>query len=98
MNAEAAPAEAVYCEGRACTRESPTLQGRLGEQDAIIGDNAHGLPADGPETSDERATIERLELVKARAVQDPRQDAPHVPWLPRVCRHHACTTTIASFK
>ena len=81
-----------------CTREPPTLQGRLGEQDAIIGDNAHRLPADGPKTSDERAPVERLELVKARAVQDPRQDAPHVPWLPRVGRHYACTPTIAFFK
>ena len=44
---------------------------RLGEEDAVVRDDPHRIALDSRPATDERLTVELLELVEARAVDDP---------------------------
>mmetsp|Transcript_15820 Transcript_15820/g.36889 ORF Transcript_15820/g.36889 Transcript_15820/m.36889 type:complete len:228 (-) Transcript_15820:673-1356(-) len=60
------------------------LEGRLGEEDSVVGDDAHALAVDLGEAGDHRGAVLRLELVEARPVDDPRDHVANVEGLPRV--------------
>src|SRR5581483_8853446 len=54
------------------------LAGRLGEEDAVRGEDRDGIALEPGEAADERLAVERLELVEAAAVDDPRDHLPRV--------------------
>ena len=60
------------------------LQSRLGEEDAVVGDDADEESRQPGEAADERRAVARLELLEARAVHQPRDDLAHVVGLPDV--------------
>ena len=61
----------------------------LREQDAVVGDDPDRHAVEAREAGDEGGAVARLELVEARAVDDPGDDLAHVVGLPRVPRDHA---------
>src|SRR5205807_219220 len=54
------------------------LQRALGEQDAVIGENADRITPDPGEPADERLAVEPFELVELAAVDDAGDDFAHV--------------------
>ena len=48
------------------------LERRLGEEDAVVGDDADREAPEAREAADQRLAVERLELVKSRAVDQRR--------------------------
>ena len=63
---------------RAELDEVRALQRRLGEQDAVVGDDADRIAPDAREAGDERRAVARLELVELAAVDDARDHLAHV--------------------
>ena len=61
----------------------------LGEQDAVVGDDADRHAPDAREAGDERRAVARLELVEVAAVDDARDDLAHVERLARIGRDDA---------
>ena len=61
----------------------------LGEQDAVVGDDADRHALDVREAGDQRGAVARLELVELAAVDDARDHLAHVVRLARVGRDHA---------
>jgi hypothetical protein len=61
----------------------------LGEQDAVVGDDADRIAVDVREAGDERPAVARLEFLELRAVDDARDDFADVEGLARVGRHAA---------
>src|SRR5204862_6626265 len=80
-------------ERRAASRveldEVRRLERALREENAVVGDDPDRVAPDPREAGDERRPVERLELVEARAVDDPRDDLAHVVRLPRALRDDA---------
>ena len=64
-----------------------SLDGRLGEEDAVVRDDADGHAVQPGKARDERRAVQGLELVKARAVDDARDDLPHVKGFLQVARN-----------
>ena len=65
------------------------LRALLAEQDALVGEDADRVAVDVGEAADDRRRVERLELVPARAVDDPRDDLARVIAGARAGRHDA---------
>ena len=65
------------------------LQRRLGEQHAVVGDDADQEAVEPGEAGDQRAAVALLELVEARAVDHPRDDLADLVRLARVGVHDA---------
>jgi hypothetical protein len=63
---------------RAQLDEVRAFERRLGKQDAVVGDDADGVPPDSCEAGDERRTVAGLELVELAAVDNPREHFPDV--------------------
>ena len=59
------------------------LQRRLREQHAVVGDDADEEAVEPGEAGDERRAVALLELVEARAVDEPRDDLADVVRLAR---------------
>ena len=64
--------------------EVRALDGALGEQDAVVGDDPHRIAHDPREAADQRRPVGRLELVEAAAVDDAGDDLAHVVGAARV--------------
>ena len=60
------------------------LSARLAEQDAVVGEDPDRVAVDVREAADQRRAVERLELVEARAVDEPRDQLVHVVRLAHV--------------
>src|ERR687897_23110 len=75
--------------GGAQLYEVRALERALGEQDAVVGQNADGVTHDPGEATDQGFAVERLELVQATAVNGPGDDLPDVVALPVVARDDA---------
>ena len=60
------------------------LLGLLGEQDPVVGEDPHGVAAQLGPAADQRAAVQRLELLEARTVDDPREDLTHLERGPHV--------------
>src|ERR1039457_7408677 len=58
--------------------EVQRLERRLGKKNAIVREDGHGEARDMAEARDERGPVPRLEFVKARAVEDPREQLADV--------------------
>ncbi len=56
------------------TDVSAYLQRRLGEEDAVIGNDSHGHSVQLGEPGDHRRPVQRLELVEAALVHDAGDD------------------------
>ena len=69
--------------------EVRALERRLREEDAVVGDDRHGIAPDVREAAHERVAVERLELGEARAVDEPRDHLAHVERRALVGRDHA---------
>ena len=69
--------------------EVRALQRRLAEQDAVVGEDPDRMAVDVREAAHERRAVERLELVEARAVDEPRDDLARVVRLADVDRDDA---------
>ena len=69
--------------------EVGALQRRLGEEDAVVGDDGNGHAVHVGEPADEGVAVERLELVEQRAVDDACDHLAHVVGLAGVARDHA---------
>ena len=69
--------------------EVRALVGRLGEQDALVGDDAHRHALDMREAADQRGAVAGLELVKHAVVNDAGDDLAHVVGLAGIGRYHA---------
>ena len=54
--------------------ELGALVGLLAEQDAVVGEDAHGIAVDVPPAGDQRGAVQRLELVELAAVEHAGQD------------------------
>ena len=65
------------------------LERRLGEQDAVVGDDADQEPVQAGEAGDERGPVALLELVEARAVDQPGDELANIVRLPHVGAHDA---------
>src|SRR5262249_8401451 len=65
------------------------LERALAEQDAIVGEDADGKSVDVGKAADERLAVERLELMKFRAVDDARDHLANVVRSARVGGHDA---------
>ena len=66
------------------------LERALGEEDAVVGDDAdRDSPSDAREAADQRRAVERLELVEAAAIHQPRDHLAHVEALARIARDDA---------
>ena len=65
------------------------LQRRLGEQHAVVGDDADQESVQPRESGDQRRAVALLELVEARAVDQARDDFAHFVRLARVRVHDA---------
>jgi hypothetical protein len=63
------------------------LEGGLGEQDTVVGDDPDGVAVDAGETRDDRGAVLGLELVQLAAVDDAGDDLADVVGLARVDRH-----------
>ena len=63
------------------------LERRLGEQHAVVGDDADEQPLQVREAGDDGRRVEALELVEARSVHQARQHLAHVVLLARVGVH-----------
>src|SRR4029079_8397193 len=61
--------------------EVGALLRRLGEQDAVRGEDPDREALDPAEAADERLAVERLELVEAAAVDEPGDDLANVDLL-----------------
>jgi len=55
-----------------------TLLGALGEEDAVVGEDADRVALDVRPAADERLAVERLELVEPAAVDDARDHLPRI--------------------
>ncbi len=69
--------------------EVGALQGLVAEEDAVVGQDAHGVAVDAGEAADQGGAVARLELVHAAAVDDARDDLADVEGLARVVADHA---------
>src|SRR5207249_4517918 len=58
--------------------EMRRLQRRLGEENAVVGDDPDRITPDAGETADQGLAIERLELVQLAAVDDARDHLAYV--------------------
>ena len=58
--------------------EVRALERALGEEDAVVGQDADRVAPDAREAADQRRAVERLELVEAAAVHQPRDDLADV--------------------
>ena len=67
--------------------EMRALQRALGEQDAVIGDDADRHAPDAGEAGDQRRAVEALELVELGAVDEPGDHLADVVLLLEVGRH-----------
>ncbi len=65
------------------------LQGRLREEDAVVGQDRDRISHQPGEAADERLAVERLELLHLRAVHDPPDHLAHVVGPARVGRDDA---------
>ena len=54
------------------------LQGRFGNQYAIIGNDPDQYTVDAGKTADQSGAIARLELIEIRAVNQPRNHLVHI--------------------
>ena len=54
------------------------LERRLAEQDTVVRDDPDAEALDAGEAAHDRRAVQRLELVKTRAVDEPRDDLVHV--------------------
>ena len=63
------------------------LERRLGEEDAVVGDDAHREAPDLGEAADQGRAVERLELVEPAAVDDAADHLAHVVGRAGVGRH-----------
>jgi hypothetical protein len=68
----------------------PTFKRRLGEQDAVVGNDPNRTAVQAPKACDQGLPIGGLELVEARSVKQARQHVADIPGLSRICWHHAC--------
>jgi hypothetical protein len=68
--------------------EVRALQGRLAEQDAVVGDDAHRHAFDVGKAGDQRGAKARLELVELGAIDDAGNDLAHVKGLAGVGGDH----------
>ena len=64
--------------------EVRSLERRLGEQDAVVGDDADEEPVQAGEAGHERGAVALLELVEPRAVDQPGDDLANIVGLPDV--------------
>src|SRR5262249_62014971 len=62
--------------------EMGALEGRLGEQNAVVGDDADRNSAEMCEPGHQRRAVERLELVEHGAIDQPADDGADVEPLP----------------
>ena len=62
--------------------------GRLTKQNAIVGHNTHGVAKDTRKATDQGGAIERLKLIKIRAIHHPGNHLPHIVGFTRISRHH----------
>jgi hypothetical protein len=62
---------------------APLLR-RFAHEDAVVGDDAHGVAVQARETGHQRIAIQLLELVELRAIDDARDDLAYVEGLPRI--------------
>ena len=69
--------------------ELRALLRRLGEEDAVVGEDADRVAVEVRPAGDERRAVGRLELVEARAVDDARDDLAHLERLAHVDRGDA---------
>ena len=69
--------------------EVDTLQGALGEQHAVVGQDGHRLSPDMGEAGDERRPVERLELVEAGSIDDACDHLAHLVGRAHVRRNDA---------
>ena len=67
--------------------EVGALQRRLREQDAVVADDADRHPPQPRKSRHQRGAVQRLELVEARAVDQPGDDLANVVLLAQVSRH-----------
>ena len=74
---------------RAQFDEMRALERALGEQDAVVGQNADRMAFDVGEAADERDAVARSEFGKIRTVDDARDDFAHVVGLARIPGHDA---------
>ena len=65
------------------------LEGRLGEENAVVRDDAHQEPGQAGDAADEGGAVAGLEFLEARPVHQPRDDFAHVVGLAQVAREHA---------
>ena len=55
------------------------LAGRFGKQHAVVAEDSDRPLPDLRETADQRGPVQRLEFVKAAAINDPRDDLAYIP-------------------
>ena len=65
------------------------FRARLGEEDAVVGDDADEKPGQARKAADEGRAVAGLELLEAGAVHQPRDDLAHVVGLAQVPRQDA---------
>ena len=58
--------------------EMRALQGRFGEQHAVIGDNPHRHAIDAGKTADQSGAVACLELIEIRTIDQPRDNLAHI--------------------
>src|SRR5262249_44493043 len=73
--------------------EVGALDGALGEQDAVVGEDADGIAHDPRESTDERRAVSGLELVEAAAIDDAGDDLADIVGAAEVRRDDAVDVT-----
>ena len=69
--------------------EVGALERALGEQDPVVGQDAHRVAVDVGKSRDQRRPVELLELLPARAVDDPGDELAGVVGTAQIGRDHA---------
>ena len=67
--------------------EVGALQAGFGEQDAVVGHDAHQMAVNARKAADQRGAVAWLEFVEARTVHDPRDEFTDVNRSPVVLGH-----------
>ena len=74
------------------------LEGGLGKQDAVVGDDAHLHALDARKTGDQRGAVARLELIKLAAIDDAGNDFAHIKRFAGVHGNHAIQLVCCKFR
>src|SRR5439155_11694959 len=77
--------------------EVRALEGGLGEEDPVVGEDPDGPPVEMGEPAHERLAVALLELVEAAAVHEASDDLTHLEAPPRIGRHHPVETGLSAF-